>query len=122
MAVPALMLVLWACRPAGAEPVGKAPGVVHMDIGITYLAVAPGMATNYGLDRGEGVIVTAVTPRSRAARGGLEVGDVVLTFDGTPVDGDHTLLELLADCPADQPMIVVILREGCATALELPAE
>ena len=59
-----------------------------------------------------GAMITAVTSGSGAAEGGLEVGDVVVTFDGVPVLG---IGDLQAQVRAHQPgetVEVVVIRDG----------
>jgi serine protease Do len=58
--------------------------------------VTPDMAGALGLDKAEGAIVSAVVPDSPAAKAGLQRGDVILAFDGKPVDRLHDLPRLVA--------------------------
>ena len=59
-----------------------------------------------------GARITALTPGSGAETGGVEVGDVVVTFDGVPVLG---IGDLQAQVRAHQPgetVDVVVIRDG----------
>jgi serine protease Do len=65
-------------------------------LGVQIQGVTPDMAGALGLDKAEGAIVSAVVPDSPAAKAGLQRGDVILAFDGKPVDRLHDLPRLVA--------------------------
>jgi serine protease Do len=56
------------------------------DFGLTVQRVTPELAESLGLDKAEGVVITAVEPGSAADEAGLRRGDVVLEVDRKPVD------------------------------------
>ena len=45
--------------------------------------------------RDEGLLVVAVTSGSPAAKAGILVGDILIDFDGQPIDSPEDLLDLL---------------------------
>jgi serine protease Do len=55
-------------------------------IGVAIQDVTPELAESFGLPRASGALVSAVEPDSPAAKAGMEQGDVILQFDGQPVD------------------------------------
>jgi serine protease Do len=60
----------------------------------------------------QGVLVSAVTPGSAAAAGGLQSGDVIVAFNGQPVQ-DATQLKLrVAQAGPGASVPVVVMREG----------
>ncbi len=61
-----------------------------------------------GLDRPAGALVTRVDPGSAAERGGIEVGDVVVSFDDRPI-------EVFSDLPP----LVGLRRPGTAVPVEI---
>jgi len=65
-------------------------------LGVQIQGVTPDIAAALGLDKPEGAIVSAVVPDSPAAKAGLQRGDVILAFDGKPVDRLHDLPRLVA--------------------------
>ena len=65
-------------------------------LGVQIQGVTPDIASALGLDKPEGAIVSAVVPDSPAAKAGLQRGDVILAFDGKPVDRLHDLPRLVA--------------------------
>ena len=50
------------------------------------------IAQSLGLDRPVGAIIRAIYPGGPADRAGLQVGDVILEFDGHPIDDPDTLV------------------------------
>jgi S1-C subfamily serine protease len=68
-------------------------------------------------DRGQALLIVAVTPGSPAAAAGLLVGDLLLDFDGQAVTSAEDLLHLLAGDRVGRT-VPVRLRRG-ADSLEL---
>ncbi len=78
------------------------------EIGAHVQTLTPALAAGLGLPRAEGAIVTDVLPRGGAARAGVQLGDLVLSLDGKPIEN------------ARQLNVNLYLREPGATArLEL---
>lgn len=47
-----------------------------------------------------------------AARAGLQAGDVILRFNGIPVNSGQHVIDLIGDCNAGEPVRLVIRRDG----------
>jgi S1-C subfamily serine protease len=62
--------------------------------------------------RDQALLVVAVTPGSPAAAGGLLVGDIMLEFDGHPVESPEDLLDLLLGDRVGRSVPVRLLRGG----------
>jgi serine protease Do len=76
-------------------------GVVHRPrLGISIQDVNAADAEVYGLSTIKGVEVTSVTPGEAAHRAGLQLGDVITSIDGKPV---NTLTELQSQVALFQP-------------------
>jgi serine protease Do len=55
------------------------------ELGLTVQRLTPQMAESLGLDRTEGVVVTAVEPGSAADEAGIRRGDVIMEVDRKPI-------------------------------------
>jgi S1-C subfamily serine protease len=64
--------------------------------------------------RDEALLVTAVTSGSPASGAGLLVGDLILAFDGHPVESPETLLDLLVGDRVGRKATLHVLRGGAA--------
>jgi S1-C subfamily serine protease len=58
-----------------------------------------------------GVLVNAVTPNGPGARAGIRRGDVILAFNGTPVDDGNTLRNQVASTMPGTEVNLTILRD-----------
>ncbi len=65
-----------------------------------------------GLPRLQGARVTAVEASSPADAAGMQIGDVVLEFDGVAVESDVHLVNLVSITPVGQAVTVVLYRKG----------
>lgn len=66
-----------------------------------------------------GARITAVTPGSGAETGGVEVGDVVVTFDGVPVLGIGDLQAQVRAHVPGETVEVVVIRDGQEQAVSV---
>lgn len=55
------------------------------ELGLTVQRLTPQMAENLGLEKTEGVVVTAVEPGSAAEEAGIRRGDVIMEVDRKPI-------------------------------------
>jgi len=63
-------------------------------------------------DGGQGAIITNVQPDSPADVAGIQEGDIVLSVDGEPIDGQAGLVAAIRDCNPGQVVEIVLLRDG----------
>ena len=64
------------------------------------------------MDRPHGVYLTGVKPNSPAERGGLLVGDIVLSVNGTKVDHSNQIQTLIYNRDPGETIDLHILRQG----------
>lgn len=79
-------------------------------LGVRIQTVTDSIADSLGMEKPIGALVAAVTEGSPAADAGIEVGDVVLTFDGSEVESMRSLPRLVARTKIGKPVDVVVLR------------
>ncbi len=78
------------------------------------------LAAEVGLRDVRGVFVNRIDRRSPAFRGGLQPGDVIISFNGQMVEDPSHLLRLVADAKIGSTSTVVVTRDGRQVALQIP--
>ncbi len=98
----------------------KAHGrVVRGWLGVEIQEVTPDLAQSFGMPKPEGALVASADKDGPAGKGGIERGDIVLSFNGHPVDDEHELPALVAQTPINQKVPVEVLRNGKHITLEV---
>ncbi|MBX3422496.1 MAG: trypsin-like peptidase domain-containing protein [Pirellulaceae bacterium] len=69
-------------------------------------------AQDIGLPLGRGALVKSVLPSSPAARAGIQVGDVILEFNGRAVENDGHLVKMVSLTPAGSQAELSLFRKG----------
>jgi serine protease Do len=88
-------------------------GVVERGwLGVSIQQVTPAIADSLGLARAAGAMVADVNAGGPAARGGVQPGDVILEFDGTPIETVRDLTRTVADTAPGRRANVRLLRDG----------
>jgi S1-C subfamily serine protease len=87
-----------------------------------YLGIAGQPVTLPDTQRGangptDGLLIVGVTSGSPASAAGVLVGDVILAFDGHPVESPEDLLDLLAGDRVGRQLTIHALRGGAAIDL-----
>jgi serine protease Do len=78
------------------------------------------LAAELGLREARGVFVNRIDRRSPAFRGGLQPGDVIISFNGQMVEDPSHLLRLVADAKIGSTSTVVVMRDGRQVTLQIP--
>lgn len=82
-------------------------------LGVILESVKTEYAKVYGLSEARGAIVTDIRdPQSGAAVAGLQVGDIILEFDGKKVENAQDLIAKVSAAAPDRPVYLVYLREN----------
>lgn len=87
-------------------------------LGVRIQDVTPDVAEAIGLETAAGALVTDVPP-GPAAEGGIESGDVILSFDGKDVPDTRELVRMVGNAPVGQTVRVVVFREGGTVTLKV---
>jgi serine protease Do len=80
-------------------------------LGVVIQEVNKDLAESFGLDKPAGALVAQVLEDGPAAKGGLQVGDVILSMNGQPII-----------MSADLPHLVGGLKEGAKASLDVVRE
>ena len=81
-------------------------------LGVRIQQVTPEIAEGLDLDEARGALVADVTAGGPAAEGGVQPGDVILTFDGRPVDTMRELPRMVAETAVGKSVEVEVWRKG----------
>ncbi|MEE2526274.1 Do family serine endopeptidase [Hyphobacterium sp. HN65] len=81
-------------------------------LGVSAQRVTSEMAESIGMSRPRGAIVRSIVAGGPAAQAGLQVGDIVLTFDTFEIADDRVLSRLAAESEVGQQVRIEILRRG----------
>jgi serine protease Do len=81
-------------------------------LGVLIQEVNRDLAQTFGLDRPRGALVAEVMENSPAEAGGLEAGDIVLEFNGEPVERSSDLPPLVGRIQAGEMATLTVLRAG----------
>jgi len=100
----------------------KATGKVERGwIGARIQPMTDDLAESVGLDKGRGAMIATIDAGSPAANAKLQPGDVILSYDGKPIERSRQLPRLVADTPPDKQVKLSIWRDGKEYAVELKA-
>jgi serine protease Do len=106
----------------------KANGKVNRGwLGVVIQEVNKDLAESFGLDKPAGALVAQVLEDGPAAKGGLQVGDVILSANGTPIVMSADLPHLIGNLKEGSKAELDVIRDGkrqkvTVTVGALPAE
>jgi len=88
-------------------------------LGVRIQAVTEDLAESLGLDEPAGALVSEVSPDGPAAKGGVQVGDVIVRFDGRKVPEMRDLPRIVAETEIDKEVKIEVVRRGAKKSLEI---
>ncbi|MGQ0750299.1 MAG: Do family serine endopeptidase [Betaproteobacteria bacterium] len=88
-------------------------------IGVTVQEVTPTLAQSFGLDKARGALVSKVDADGPAAKGGLQPGDIIVGFNGKPIEHSGELPAIVAGTKPGESVNFRILRKGEERNLKL---
>jgi serine protease Do len=96
-------------------------------LGVLIQDVTKELADSFGMSYPRGALIARVLPDSPSEKAGLQVGDVILEFNGADIATSSELPPLVGGSNVDKPAVVKILRNGKTKEIsvnigELPAE
>jgi serine protease Do len=91
-------------------------------IGVQIQSVTEEIAVSLGLDKARGALVSRVTEKGPAVNSGIESSDIILSFDGKPIDKMSELPRVVAETAIDKAVNVVLWRKGQQKTVKLTVE
>ncbi len=86
--------------------------VVRGWLGVRIQTVTEDLARALGLERPSGALVADVVAGAPAEEAGILAGDVILEFDGRPIQRMRELPRVVAETPVGEEVEVVVWRRG----------
>ena len=86
--------------------------VVRGWLGVEIQEVTPDLAQSFNLPKPEGALVANVEKEGPALKSGIQRGDIIVKFNGTAVQDEHQLPELVAQTPIGDSVPVELIRNG----------
>ncbi len=77
------------------------------------------LAESFKLDRPRGALVSSVDAKGPAEKSGIEVGDIILKYDGKPIEHSSDLPLLVADTAPGTRASVEVWRKGASRTLSV---
>lgn len=81
-------------------------------IGVTIQEVTRELAESFGLSKPAGALVSSVEKNGPADKAGIQVSDVILKFDGKPVNSSGDLPRLVAATKPGSKAVIELWRKG----------
>lgn len=88
-------------------------------LGVFIQEVNRDLAESFGLERPHGALVTQVIEDSPAAAAGLKAGDIIVRFDGTPIDFSADLPHVVGRVDVGSKARLRVVRAGEEKTLEV---
>jgi serine protease Do len=98
----------------------KAAGKVERGwIGARVQPMTDDLAETVGLDKARGAMIAAIDAGSPAAQAKLQPGDVILSYEGQPIERSRQLPRTIAATPPNKPVKLTFWRDGKEYEVEL---
>ncbi len=101
------------------EQLVKHGKVVRGWLGVSIQELTPELATQFGLGDTKGVLVSDVMDDSPAKKAGLERADVIVEYDGKPMDSPTHLRNAVAQTPVGKKVPLKIIRDKKPKTIEV---
>ena len=81
-------------------------------LGVRFQPLTADLAKSFGLESEKGALIASVEKDTPAEKAGLKAGDVILEYDGKPVNEGNELPRYVAATPIDKKVTLVVFRDG----------
>ncbi len=87
-------------------------------LGVVMQNLTPDLASAFGLEMHQGVVISQVIEKSAAEKAGLKVGDVVLNINDTPVKSASAMRNLVGLMRVGEAMKITVIRDNKEVTLK----
>ena len=91
-------------------------------LGVLVQDVTPDLAKSFGLQQAQGALVSRVLEKGPAGNAGIEVGDVIIAYNGKPIRRSSDLPPLVARTRPGQTATLTVVRQGKSRDVKLTVE
>ncbi|MFZ0930242.1 MAG: Do family serine endopeptidase [Syntrophobacteraceae bacterium] len=95
-----------------AQELVKNGKVIRGWLGVSLQNITPELAKSFGLSSNKGALVADVIKGSPADRAGMKQGDVVIAYQGKPVDDPSSLRNSVSLAPVGSQVKLTVVRNG----------
>jgi serine protease Do len=88
-------------------------------LGVTIQDIDKNTAKALGLSEAKGALVASVMPGDPADKAGIQVGDVIRSIDGNPVEDAGDLTRTIGHLPPGETISIQVWRKGKIKTLEI---
>ncbi len=81
-------------------------------LGVRFQPLTADLARSFGLDSEKGALIASVEKDTPAEKAGLKAGDVIVEYDGRPINDGNELPRYVAATPIDKKVKLTIVRDG----------
>jgi S1-C subfamily serine protease len=85
---------------------------IHPYIGISFLPLTPAIAAQLGIKQQQGALIRSVVAGSPAAKAGLQRGDLITEIDGTKLQSESSLPEIINSHKPGDTVTLTVIRNG----------
>lgn len=86
--------------------------VIRAWLGVFIQDLDDAAAKALGLDSRDGALIGDVVKNSPAEKGGIEIGDIITTFDGNNISGSANLKNIVSSSKPNKRYTIELLRDG----------
>lgn len=102
-----------------AEQLKSSGRVARGWLGVLIQDVTRDLAESFNMSRPSGALVAQVLPDSPAAVAGIQVGDVIVSYDGEDIDASAALPPMVGRSRIGESVKVEVIREGKTQELQV---
>jgi serine protease Do len=95
-----------------SEQLRSSGKVTRGRIGVTIQELTQELADSFGLSKPKGALISSVEKNAPADKAGIETSDVILKFDGKPVESSYDLPRIVAATKPGSKVVVELWRKG----------